>query len=509
MLPVARVTYPPDYVLLKHKLTHGTISPEEFDKANQWPELTRLTDKSTLFLKSIEDLSDDDLIHFLDREMGSNRFVSIPTKEDHIPWKKYHTKVILDKDTSFQLPAVDHYYSYWQVHQLHRLQQFSDHYRQKWLISLIPQEDKQKYGYDRPINTQPFVTFLGRSRLFDALSFWIVVYDRESDRTFAGIPKRDGVKTLSSAQENDYEKRLQNDAKVVTERFQLQADDLYSFLHELLKLMEDYRRDERFKLLGDLKRDIFSLAGFIECVTGSNFDEIAKDLGQRSNHGQTFRHLHIPTKERDEAISFAQHVLQNADVRLSTRAGTSWSSRADDAGEILDHCAVNGLDLLVTALSGMTAVGDEEYRQKFRRVQRYSNLKNILTSYEYFLKSVSDKGGYAIGGKPLTPAVEQVMRNEAWIGDFQIRARKGLLSAKGSDEFLDNLEALNQDVHLKSSVNGLWAYVFLVTCLGRNMTVHAYPSQHRYYGQLFGNMLDAVVMAICYTWDLARSEGWL
>ena len=296
---------------------------------------------------------------------------------------------------------------------------------------------------------------------------------------------------------------------MVINRYSFNIDDLYGFLHELLELMENYKREERFKLLAEVRRDIFALAGLIECATGDDVRTIEKELGERSSYAQTFWHLDLFAKERDDAVSFVRHVLEHSDSRLRTRGGTTWSSEADDAGDVLDYCAQNGLDLLVTALSGMTAVGDEEYRQRFRRVQRYSNLKNILTSYEYFLKSIGGKGGYPIGRNTLTPTVEQVMRNEPWFRNFQVYAQKGLLSAKDSDEFLDNLDAFNQDVRLQSSANGLWAYVFLVTCLGRNLTVHAYPSQHRYYGELFGNMLDSVVMAVCYTWDLARDKGWL
>ena len=57
----------------------------------------------------------------------------------------------------------------------------------------------------------------------------------------------------------------------------------------------------------------------------------------------------------------------------------------------MNCCEREGLGLFVTALSGMVATGDEEYRQISRRVQRYTNLKNVLNSYEYLLKTV--KGG--------------------------------------------------------------------------------------------------------------------
>ena len=509
MHPIARVVYPEEYVTLKHSLMGGCISDDQFRNSNRWPETTRLVDKNTYFLKTFEDLSDAQLIHHLDRELENNSLVSRPSDNVYKPWSTYSVPIPFANGGTIHQSQAEHYYGYWQVHQLYRIQQFPDLYRYKWLIDLLPDNEKRKRGYDRPLDTRPFATFLGRSNSFDALSFWITVYDRERDRTFAAVPELDGVKTLSSVKTDEYGKRLHCDATMVLDRFHLEIPDLYRFLHELMDLLGDYKRDERLKLYGELRKDVFSLVGFIECAAEHDIDKIELELNKHSNYVRDFRHLHIPTKERDDALLFFRHVLENCDSSLRTIAGINWTAMGQQAEDILDHCANNGLDLLVTALSGMTAIGDDEYRQKFRRIQRYSNLKHILTSYEYFLKFVGDKAGLGIGGLTLTRALGEVMRNEPWFFEFQVPARKRLLNANDSDEFLDNLEALNRDVHLQASTNGLWGYFFLATCLGRNMTVHAYPNQQRYYGELFGSMLDSVVMAIAYTWDLAKTKGWL
>jgi hypothetical protein len=41
------------------------------------------------------------------------------------------------------------------------------------------------------------------------------------------------------------------------------------------------------------------------------------------------------------------------------------------------------------------------------------------------------------------------------------------------------------------------------------MAVHSYPSDDRYYGDLFGPMLDAATVAMFYTWRMADRMDWV
>ena len=289
MYPVARIVSPEEYVLLKHELTHGQISHKEFLESQRWPECDRLTDKNFAFLSAFEDVTDDDLIHHIDREIGSNRLLSRPIDHAYRPWDSYDIQIPLGNGNTTKTSRAQHYYSYWQAHQLYRLQQFTDLYRNRWFIGQLSDDQKRKCGYNGLTDPRPFATFLSLSSRFDALSFWITVYDRERDRTFAGVAEHHRVKTLSSTAADEYVQRLECAANITLKRFQLTVDDLYKFLDDLLHLLENYRRDERFKLYGDLRRDIFSLAGFIECATGQDFDAIGAELSNHSSYEQIFR----------------------------------------------------------------------------------------------------------------------------------------------------------------------------------------------------------------------------
>ena len=184
-----------------------------------------------------------------------------------------------------------------------------------------------------------------------------------------------------------------------------------------------------------------------------------------------------------------------------------------DISHLLDHCEKKGLGLFPSALGGMVAVGDEEYRRNFRRVQRYTNLKNIFNSYEYFLKDLATKGGQNVGSGMLTGTVTKVLNQEQWNGLFMSSRRdstgKDLLSANSTTDFLTNLDTLLKDGNLMKSEDGYWARNFLVTCLARNMTIHSYPTEDSYYGDLFGPMLDSAIVATFYTWKFAQKNRWI
>ena len=49
---------------------------------------------------------------------------------------------------------------------------------------------------------------------------------------------------------------------------------------------------------------------------------------------------------------------------------------------------------------------------------QYTNLKNVLTSYEYLLKSLAGGAYPNVGGKELTAAVRQVLKTESWMKLF-------------------------------------------------------------------------------------------
>ena len=509
MMPVARVIYPRDYMIHRRKTMLHQSPSEELSKPSRWPEVDKLFDKDVYFLRRFNDLSDEELIDSFDREMGANSLLTQPTPADFRPWKEYIVRIPDGHGSSFGESSATHYYSYWQVHQLSLIKQFSELYKIRWLIELLPYEEKRKRGYLEDPNMDPFVEFRKKRKLFDALSFWLTMYIRERERTFAEIPKVFGIKRLDATQAAEYWKRLAKHAQVVTRRFDLDVSGLYAFLNQLLELLIDYRRRERYKLADELKKDIFEVAHLISCSAGHDHEAMEQHLANHSAHGRTFRHLFRDLKERDYAVEIIQYVVEHPDHHGKVKAILGWTDVEFEANGLLDYCEGAGLTPLITSLSEMVAVGAEERREKFRRVHRYTNLKSVLTSYEYFIKGIGEQAGLSVGGETLIPVLNLFMSGEPWMQDFGVRVQQRLTRAEDSVEFTHNLSSLQSDPALKQCPVGFWAGVFLVVCLSRNYTVHHYPNEDAFYNEPYGDILHSVILALCYTWKVAKSRGWV
>ena len=508
MLPIARVVYPDDYAIQTYKAQFSRFPDPDVTAMS--PDLSRLLQGLSQFSLGYGDMGNEELAHCFDREIqaGGNPHLSLPSSTDFQPWSDYSVIASVDQGHEIRQPTAKHYYGYWQVHQLAYIQRYPDLYRYAGLIARIPKDDPVRNFYPMAPNSNVLANFNGMRGSFDALSFWITGYVRERNRTFANIPESNGIKRLDDDQTSAHTVRLTAFAEKVTERFQITKKDLYGFLHKLIELMEGYERKERSKLAEALKRDIFAWEDLLTLTTGETRDEVADELGKVDPyHERTFRHLDIMTKERDYTFDLLNRAAKQCAIDLQRLGDSEWSFSETDVNDLLDYCERNGLGLFATAMSGMVAIGEEERRRNFRRVQMYSNLKNVLNSYEYLLKSIMIESGLISGRETLTPLVGKVMEQEPWSKLF--KAKTNMTRGNHSGKFLENLHELLSDDQLGVTLPGYWARKFLILCLARNMTVHSHPSEDSYYGDLFGPMLNAAVISTFYTWRLAKAKGWV
>ena len=510
MLPVARVVYPDEYVIQRDLNTWNGTS--DCDETGRWPALDRLSEGFRVLPYDYRDLTDEELVHCFDREMntGDNPHLVRPNSDDYKPWSNYRVTVTDRDGNNIKRSTVEHYYSYWQIHQLYYIQRYPDLYKNVRLIELIPEDAPLRSYRPWAPKKECLVDFCGKRINFDALSFWNVVYEREHHRTFLNVPDIHGVRALDERQTKVYRSMLLSHAEMVRDRYSLDKDELYRFLSRLIDIYDEYERYERQRLMRELKKDIFAWEDLVRLLTGETRETVADELEQLNrDHKEIFLYLDVAAKERDYAIRLLDSISRNCRDTLNQYGNRTWSFATSEVTELIDYCYQKEIGLLPTALSGMVAIGEEEYQQNFRRVQRYTNLKNVLTSYEYLLKSLARNGGLNVDRDTLTPLVEKVIVKEKWHKLFHQRKQKGLLKGKNSQEFLMNLGTLLGDCDLNGSVKGYWAQQFLITCLARNMTIHSYPSEDSYYGDLFGPMLKAVVNATFYTWRLAKANAWI
>ena len=522
MLPVARVNFPIEYVI-DQELRAYCVDPSSnnvrYMDTEAQDELERLLQEIKR-AHSSADFSDDGLIHGFDREFDKkNKFISRPKTDEFQAWTEYKaygfspiSQSPLDKPVTPSLISARHYYSYWQVHQLYSVQQVL---RKNEVPQYLALEDRSRYSLDSTRYTADINADM-RSN-FDALSFWITMYRKEGQRTFTNVPN--GVNRLDSSRDA-YLERLRNHADAVVNCFGLGRDGLYRFLYRLVELYESYRKIERYKLADALSQDVFDLQRLIELSLCDDFDRISDELRHISigekwsvrgfkyrDAATTFRHLDISVKERDYACDLIARISAQSVADLEKLGCQDWSFTSAEAKGLLDYCEHEGLGLLLTALGGMSAVGEEEYRHNFRRVQMYTNLKNALTSYEYLLKSLGGKVG------TLGPAISATMGKQSWFALYNKRVNPGkgkssLVQARCEEMFFRNLEKLQKDCELQQTKDGYWARMFLITHLARNAVVHMYLEDDRYFSDPFATTLNAVINVACYTWKLAQSENW-
>ena len=345
-----------------------------------------------------------------------------------------------------------------------------------------PDEQEFRYSYWQIHQIFGMVTSADANR-FDTLASWIEDYRNARDNSITGTKPSDVFSGLL--------------AQAAT-RIAMPEDDCYGFLCGLINLHERYKAIERYNLASVVERDIFYWEQMLQITTGAKRHEVAEKIGEINEHSKkTFRYFDIREKERDDAWSVLNHFKGSYFDSVTTT----------DIDALLDYCKQPDLSLLITALSGMVAHGDDEYSQKFRHVTIYTNLKNLLHSFEYLLKNLAMKGGYNTDGETLTPTLRQTIQGESCYALFQNNTN--YTQANNTAGFLNNLSQLLADSSFPSSLDGRKARVFLMVCLSRNFVSHSFPEESSDYSSMLPRMLENAVFALFSLWQLGKNKQWV
>jgi hypothetical protein len=510
LFPMARILFPKEYIEARELWALGLA--EDLATAERWPELNRLGESRRSTFDDFLGLSDEAVILPFDREIEKNPYLIRPCDHEYRPWNEFSIEVRVNETTSHRATIAEHYYHSLQVHHLFYLKSFPELYANSDIISALTTEQRNRLFRPRSPSHQILSTFRNQLHQFDAVSFWSSLYERESNRAFAQIPESDWMRQLNEEQAAHLRSRIIEHAHSVQVRFNMDLTQLYEFLRFLIDLHIGYERDERFRLAESLKLTILSLAELINSLTGAEWGEIAEELGMISGfwHVRSFRHLDILTKEKDDAKEMLMW-SSNEFGREMQKLGIPGGSPLLDSAEIddlLDFCEEEGLTILASAMSAVTATGDE-IRTKFRRTNNYTNLKNLLTSLEYLLKIIANRAGCKLERHTLNHVINEVMRDQAWIAQFKYFSSQGLAIAKAPSEFHSNLLRIINEPRLTASAEAYWARAFLISSLGRNLTVHTFPSDDWFYGQKIGEFVRAAIHSILYSWRTARRSKWV
>jgi hypothetical protein len=510
MLPTARVVLPEEYILQKHTSSDGEETP-----SRDWLDIDRLYDRPLYVDADYATLTDNELMDSFDRAFGQSDYLIRPQVGDYQPWKSYETRIV--NALWQQVSRAKHYYSYWQVHQLSLIQKFPNLYRNRWLIKYLPQEEREKARRAYPLNEEFFRTFRGNALFYDALSCFVTMHYRELRRTFATIPERHQIRRLTEAEHQDLLKRLAQHAHAVVARYGLVEADLIGFLSYLVNLHREYEKAERSKLDRELRKDIFSQAQLITHVTGKEWEAIGEALAINTPLGtrSAFLALDEWTKTKRRAgMTLEWAVDEHSKNLVASGISTPTYMFSDsDAEEIIRFCVDADLTLLIETLAELTAVGEEEREAKFGRDAKYQSVRNLTTAFEYLMKEIDEKGPRLLSVRPgrfpgfLTIVKTMMQKETSWIAVFS--ASEHLTRGGTVSVFEANLATLRTGFHVHSSEPHFVARCFLIACLARNVSIHFFPHEDWFYGELFSEMSQATVYALLYTWRIAKKSGWV
>jgi hypothetical protein len=507
MYPVLRLLQPEEYV--RDGIQWLLSTSAEVGPSQTWPDMERLVEPPRLLIDDYAKLSDAELTDPFDRELGRNPYLVRPGPGAFKRWDSFNVAIKCDGYTRTESLA-KHYYSYWQAHHVRFLQQFPDLHANRRLICLIPTEERTRHGIPfAPIASCP--DFDGLAQTYDALGAYVHLYNHEHERSFAGVPDIQGVRTLTDPQYQSYLIRLSGHARAVANSRGLTEARLYAFLGKLLDIHRAYLESERERLAEELSHDIVYLSRLISVVSGVDGRAICEELGRSSIwRMREFRSLDPDMEAHDGALEVLQFALSQYSKEVVAATGRRPIQQCPEAelARLLDYCGASGLDELPASLASLS-LSESEAARLSRRTQ-FLAVRNLATCFEYMLKPFGSAMNSADPPSTLGPLVQGLLVHETGLRSlFCAGQGKGFTRAKSPREALSNYTAILGEPGLSGSEDAIIARSLLLACLVRNLTVHNYPADDWFYGQPLGTMLRGVQFSIMYAWNVAKRERWV
>jgi hypothetical protein len=486
MFPTARVIKPKEYIQEAYDWSSGLKG--EIDRS-KWPELALLDDRP-----NTHDYSDGELIDSFDRSLDDkNPFISVPTESNFKPWDSYNFVVKNSEGIETTRSMAEHFYSYWQVHQLYKIQSFPDLYENVPLLNLIPDELKKQHYLPRALNKEIYRDFENKAHLFDALSFFIVVYNREKERTFANATIEDGIQQLTAPQFEQWVKNIKKHSQFVTTRFNLSEKDILDFIVFLLEKKNKYEDNEKIKLSREIVQDIHYCTMLIDGLANKDIVKIAEELGKTSFWiAESLLNVNLNLRYANRA-----KVALKACYEQYKGEFTSKGFKEEDINEIVKYCLNNDLIILLYSLDQSVFIGDEIYLED-TNTRREISIRNLSTSFEYFLGIISGN----FGQDTLKGLIQNVFSGEVWLQEFMDTTSP----QKGWNVHTD---FASYDTNYKRAMakTNLDLRNIILAYIARNLFVHSFPPDMWVFRDIYGEFFSAVKYSIINAWIVGKDKS--
>lgn len=422
---------------------------------------------------------------------NNNKFLIKPGPDNYLPWDDYKVLVGTKNYGSVYLSSVIHYYSYWQVYQLYKIQSFPDLYKYKFLDNLLTVEQKKKISFPRSQNTKILSTFDNQEPLFDALSYYISYFNNEEQNTFEKIDEIDGIKTLSDNEFQIWKNKITYIADNVAKRFNLNKKSILEFVSFLLNLLQKYKDSEKYKLAKEIENDVRYCIQFVSNLTNKTTVEVVS----------TYKNLNFPLWEKKNLINIfpALRYAEGAKDSLSI-CYDKYQQFFEENGfeknqinEIIEYCLDNNLLILLYSLDQMV-FSNEEIHEKNTSVQRYIAIKNLATCFEYLLFSFLNEEKY----KSLFLLIKCIYQGEEWI-DKTISIISDWGRITNFTNYINKYDIAKAEEKLESQK-------ILLSYLARNLFVHSYPPNMWVFRNVWGELYDAIEFSIIISFIIAKKK---
>lgn len=515
MLSRARLIYPSDFIKAKRR---SFYHPDQNNYHSEWPGIQELFDPYIFIEDQWAYITNDELVDSFDRAFDKgNIYLLKPELENFKPWNKYPKVQFQYQGSKYKEGTVKHYYAFWQIHQLYIIQQQPYFYQNYYLLKALSKKKREElFSSSLDFKHEQYRNFWKNGfelgKFYDSLSYFITLYIRERERAFAKVQENFNIKQLNTIEYTNLKKAYFDHAQIVCQKFQFTETDLYGYLRAILKLRADYAKAEKVKLKELSELDISFLYCWIWALTGKSWNKVSEKLPSFEDKFE-FRRIDPETKRFDESMRLLEsHFDPFFNWNLNPLPNK------DYLNEILEFCKNNNLDIFLHILPEFIVAREET--RKLLPQTRYTNLKNLTSFFEYFLKEIAVKAGiniynlrYPNSNRTKDPTIAPIIdelkalanpSNVQWYNNFNHASK----NAKTMHQLVTNIQAANlitnpnhNSVEIEKNI--------IIANLARNFTTHNYTLEDEFYGPMFGELSSSVILSTLYFWHLAKIEGWV
>ena len=482
LMPVARTRMPTAYAVVRAQQRFGVTvdGPEDLDLPAEWQRLEEREWRDA---------------HPFDRERGRNPHLMTPDCTTFEPWDAHRVAVTPAGGQPVQVPTVERYYAYWQVHVVDLLRA-RKYFERAPFLREMPRSSRFLEWYAIPADPDWARTFGGKATGYEALTRFGVAYSSAVKHARAPF---DDDSEMPEAVQTQLQATLCAHAKRTLGLLDVDEPAFFGFVSGLAELMQDYRRDERSALADDVERDL----GLAQRLAHYAFDHswegfvAATERHQGEYWSAAIRRLDPVDAAAIDALKSLRYVLE-AGLGVAVEPG-----EVENLPEqIIDFCVDNELFEVLNGLGNYFFSSDDLRRDRLPGFL-HRRLRPLALGVEQLTREVLETASRPHYGDPLPELFKRLGNGSAWVSQFDRLMSKGATSDKAGD--LDRRVVTLAKSAAPTDPDDLGiARTLALAAAARNLVSH----RHRILAdEAVLPLTGACARSIALVWLLARRQG--